>query len=108
MSEPTYHSADFRTYAPETTTYDGEVISTQLCEEFDAESRRWEPFITIRTGKHRTRAPQRCLNCGAREGEPCLDWCAYKPAGRPMPREAAPGPATAELTTDSEQETRQP
>jgi hypothetical protein len=81
---PIYHSADFRTYEPETVNDNGEPVTTQLCEEFDAESGRWEPFIVIRTGKHRTRAPQRCLNCGAREGEPCLDWCAYKPAGRPL------------------------
>ena len=86
MDEPTYHSADFRTYAPERVKdRTGEVIATQLCEEFDPESCRWEPFITIRTGKMRIRAPQRCLNCGSREGEPCMDWCAYKPAGCPMP-----------------------
>lgn len=80
----TYHGADFRTYAPETVIDHGKPITTQLCEEFDAESCRWEPFITIRTGKGRVKAPQRCLNCGSRQGEPCMDWCAYKPAGRPV------------------------
>lgn len=29
--------------------------------------------------------PQRCFNCGARDGEECSSWCAYGPAGRPMP-----------------------
>lgn len=82
MSTPTYHSADFRTYSPETVNDNGECVTTQLCEELDPESGRWEPFITVRTGSHRARTPQRCLNCGARAGEPCLDWCAYKPAGR--------------------------
>jgi hypothetical protein len=28
--------------------------------------------------------PQRCANCGAREGEDCRTWCAYKPSGLPM------------------------
>lgn len=84
MSEPTYHSADFRTYEPETIRGKGQPYVVQLCEEFDAESGRWEAFMTVRTGRGRIKTPQRCLNCGSREGEPCLDWCAYKPAGRPV------------------------
>lgn len=46
--QPTYHSRDFRTYPPQTgRNADGSWITTQLCEELDPESGRWEPFISI-------------------------------------------------------------
>lgn len=35
--------------------------------------------------------PQRCLNCGARKGESCQGWCAYKPAGLAMDTYDTPG-----------------
>ncbi len=41
----TYHSPDFRTYAPETVVEDGKVIVLQLCEEWV--EGRWEGFISI-------------------------------------------------------------
>jgi hypothetical protein len=50
--QPTYHSRDFRTYTP-VTEQDGRGgggITTQLCEELDPESGRWEPFISLVRG----------------------------------------------------------
>lgn len=42
----TYHSPDFRTYAPETVTEpDGTAVVLQLCEELV--EGRWEGFIAI-------------------------------------------------------------
>lgn len=46
------------------------------------------------------RMTQRCLNCGAHEGEPCRDWCAYKPAGRPMPDRKPAGEEISPIPLD--------
>lgn len=53
---PILETSDFRMYAPITATNaQSEEILMQLCESYDPESGRWEPFYTTR------KAPQKNL-----------------------------------------------
>jgi hypothetical protein len=46
---PTRHEPTFRSWPPERLTGPaGQPVLVTLCEELDAESGRWEPFVTIR------------------------------------------------------------
>jgi hypothetical protein len=45
--------ADFRMGERETLAGPVGPVTIQVCEEYDAESGRWEPFVTILKGKIR-------------------------------------------------------
>jgi hypothetical protein len=46
MSEPTYHSSDFRTYPAENVkARDGKLVTMTLCEELV--DGRWEAFYSV-------------------------------------------------------------
>jgi hypothetical protein len=46
---PTNREPTFRNWRPERLTgADGQPVLVPVCEQLDAESGRWEPFVTIR------------------------------------------------------------